>query len=59
MPRSDQPWWRTDLDLGSGKWFEDLHWSATRGAEPKRVRFLGMVGFWFDLRWNDAQCCEA
>jgi hypothetical protein len=55
---SDQQWWRTELDLSSGKSFDDLHGSATLGAAPKRARFLG-GGFRFDLRWNCAQCYEA
>src|SRR5713101_6069814 len=50
---SDPQWWRTELDLGSGKSFDDLHRSATRGAETKRVRFLG-GGFRFGLRWSCA-----
>ena len=55
---SDPQWWRTELDLSSGKSFDDLHGSATVGAAPKRVRFPG-GGFRFDLRWNGTQCCEA
>ena len=54
----EQPWWRTELDLSSGKSFDDLHRSATVGTEPKRVGILGR-GFRFDLHWNGAQCCEA
>ena len=55
---SEQPRWRTELELSGGKSFDDRHGSATLGATPKRVRFLG-GGFWFDLRWNYAQCNEA
>ena len=55
----DQQWWRTELDLSSSKSFDDHHWAATLGATPKRVRFLGGGGFWFDRRRNCAQCCEA
>src|SRR5207237_7411650 len=55
---SDQQWWRTELELISGKSFDDLHRSTTLGATPKRVRFLS-GGFRFDLYWNCAQCCEA
>src|SRR5260370_15741844 len=54
----DQQWWRTELDLSSGESFDDRHRSAAVGATPKRVRFLD-GGFWFDLRWNCAQHCEA
>ena len=56
---SDQAWWRTELDLSSGKSFDDCHGSTTLGATPKRVGFLGGGGFWFHLRRNCAQCCEA
>jgi len=56
---SDQHWWRTKLELSSGKSFDDRHRSATLGATPKRVRFLGGGSFWFDRRRNGAQCCEA
>ena len=44
--------WRTELELSSGKSFDDRHWSAALGAKPKRVGFLGGRGLWFDLRWN-------
>jgi hypothetical protein len=56
---SDPQWWRTELDLSSGKSFDDRHRSATLGATPKRLRFLGGGGLWFDLRRNCAQCCPA
>ena len=55
---SDQRW-RAELELSSGKSFDDHHRSAALGAKPKRVRFMGGGGFCFDLRWNCAQCCEA
>jgi hypothetical protein len=55
---SDQRWWRTELELSSGKSFDDRHWSAAFGAAPKRVRFLS-GGFRFDLLWNRVKCCEA
>ena len=55
----EQPWWRTELELSSGESFDDRHRSATLGATPKRVRFLSGGGFWFDLRWNCGECCEA
>jgi len=42
---SDQQWWRTELELSSAKSFDDRHRSATLGATPKRVRFLGGGGF--------------
>ena len=56
--RSDQPWWRTELDLSSGKSFDDRHRSATLGATPKRVRLLG-GGFWFHRHRNRIQGSEA
>ena len=56
---SEQAWWRTKLDLSSGKSFDDRHRSATLGATPKRFRLLSGGGFWFDLRRNCAQCCQA
>ncbi len=37
---SDQQGWRTELDLSSGKAFDDRHRSATVGATPERLRFL-------------------
>src|SRR5713226_8934570 len=37
----DQDRWRTELDLGGSKSFEDHHRPATLGTEPKRARFLG------------------
>ena len=40
----DQERWRTKLELSSGKSFDDRHRSATLGATPKRVRFLGGGG---------------
>src|SRR6266851_1387676 len=46
---SDQLRWRTELDLSSGKSFDDRHRSATLGAAPKRVRFLSGGSFWFGL----------
>jgi hypothetical protein len=55
----DQPWWRTELDLSCGKSFDHGHRSATLGATPKRVRFLGGGWFWFDGGRNGAQCWEA
>ena len=45
---SDQPWGRTELELSSGKSFDDRHRSAALRAKPKRVRFLGEGGFWLD-----------
>jgi hypothetical protein len=50
---------RTELELSRSKSFEDRHRSATLGAKPRRVRFLGGGGFRFYLGWNYAQCCEA
>ncbi len=47
---SDQHWWRTELELNSGQPFDDRHRSATLGAKPKRVGFLGERGCCFDLR---------
>jgi hypothetical protein len=44
---SDQQWWRTELELSSSKSFDDRHRSATLGAKPKRVRFLGGGGLRF------------
>jgi hypothetical protein len=49
----DQQRRRTELDLSSGKSFDDLHGSTALGAAPKRVRFLS-GGFRFDLYWNCA-----
>src|SRR6266704_2457531 len=46
---SDQQWWRTELDLSSGKAFDDRHRSATVGATPKRLRFLSGGSFWLGL----------
>ena len=46
------------MESSSGESFDDRHRSAALGATPKRVRFLD-GGFWFDLRWNCAQRCEA
>ena len=46
----DQDRWRTELDLGSSKSFEDHHWSTTLGAEPKRARVIGSEFFLFCLR---------
>ncbi len=42
--------WRTELELGSSKSFDDYHGAATFGTEPKRVRLLGWRRFWFGLR---------
>jgi hypothetical protein len=41
---SDQQWWRTELDLSSGKSFDDRHRCATLEAPPKRFRLLGSGG---------------
>ena len=46
----DQDRWRTELDLGSSKSFEDHHRPTTLGAEPKRDRVIGSGCFWFGLR---------
>ena len=46
---SDQQGWRTELDLSSGKAFDDRHRSATVGATPKRLRFLSGGSFWLGL----------
>jgi hypothetical protein len=56
---SDPQWWRTELDLSSSKSFDDRHRSTTLRTTPKRFRLLGGGGFWFDLRRNCAQCCQA
>ncbi len=55
----EQPWWRTELDLSSGKSFDDRHRSTTLGATPKRVGFLGGGGFWFPRHRNRTQGNEA
>ena len=47
----DQDRWRTELDLGSSKSFEDYHRPTTLGAEPKRARVIGSGCFWFGLRF--------
>ena len=41
--------WRTELELSSGKSFDDCHRSATVGAAPKRLRFLSGGSFWLGL----------
>jgi hypothetical protein len=41
---SDRCRWRTELELSSGKSFDNRHRSATLGA-TQRVRFLGGGGF--------------
>jgi hypothetical protein len=54
VPGSDRQCWRTELELSSSKSSADRHRSATLGAKPKRVRFLGGGGFRFYLGWNCA-----
>ena len=39
--------WRTELDLGSRKSFDDHHAAAAFGTGPKWARFLGRRGFRF------------
>ena len=48
--------WRTELELGCSKSFEDHHRAATFGTAPKWIRLLGWRRFWFGLRWLD--CVE-
>jgi hypothetical protein len=42
---SDPQWWRTELDLSSGKAFDDRHRSATLGAPPKKGPIPGRGKF--------------
>jgi hypothetical protein len=46
-----EPRWRTELDLGSGEPFDDLHWSSTLGTAIKIRSVLGggsvFFGKWF------------
>lgn len=49
---SGEKGWRTELELGSRKSFDDYHAAATFETEPKWARFLGRGGFWFGLRWR-------
>ena len=47
---SGEPGWRTKLELGSSKSFEDHHGAATFRTAPKRARFLGSRCLLFYLR---------
>ncbi len=42
--RNADPWWRTKLDFGSGKPFDDLHRSTTFRAAPKIGTIFGGRG---------------
>ena len=41
--------WRTELELGSGKAFDDQHRPPTLGAAPKRAGWMDAGGFGFGL----------
>ena len=47
---SGEPGWRTKLELGRSKSFDDHHGAATFGTAPKRGRFLGRRCLLFYLR---------
>ncbi len=57
--RSADRWWRTKLDFGSGKPFDDLHWSTAFRAAPKIGTVFGgggvLVGFWLLFRTQQLQ----
>lgn len=46
---SSERGWRTELELGSGKSFDDQHRPTTLGAAPKRAGWMSSGGFWFGL----------
>ncbi len=48
--RRADPWWRTELDFGSGEPFDDLHWSTALRAAPKVGTVFGGRGVLFGLR---------
>jgi hypothetical protein len=46
--RNADPWWRTKLDFGSGKPFNDHHRTAAVGAEPEVVHVGSHFWFWLE-----------